>query len=196
MTNQTILYDLSAIIEEDLVPQSEAVAEAVEREPEAVARAMTAPGARYARGELSQGAYWDQIALSLGLEDTDVLAAYSENGARVDSELLARIRAQAATHTLGLLSDATPDWVGRWRQEHQLDRLFSVHIIDSELAGQHSYDQLLKLAAERLQATPGEVWFVDRKPAHLAAAQQVGMHPIDLAGTPDYRRAFAALSET
>lgn len=189
----TVLYDLGALVRDDLRPQSKAIAESLGRDEVPVDNAIEASADRYAEGEITQGQHWEQIALRLGLPDTDTLAAYAENTAEVDKELLGRVRAQSPAHVMGLVSDATPDWVGEFRKEHQLDQLFRAHIIDSELAGSHTYRQLLELAAKRLQAAPPEVFFVDRRQAHLKAAADASMRLIDLNVSPNYQVAFAVL---
>lgn len=193
MAKSTLLYDLGALVTESLVDQAPGLAEALGRPEPEVTGIIAKTAGRYASGEITQAAHWEDAAFYLGLDDTDLLGDFALAGATVDRELLGRARVQAGTMTIGLVSDATPDWVGHFRRTLKLDDLFHANIIGSELDEEQSYSQLLGLAAARLQAHPGEVWFVDRKPAHLTTATAVGMRGIDLATAPDYRAAFAAL---
>lgn len=169
------IYDLSVVINDDLSPNAEEIAENLGLDAEAAQRALSVSAPRYAVGEISQGAHWDDVAFKLGQEDTDLLAAFAERDAAVDQQILAKIRTQQATMTLGLVSDATPDWVGHWRRTLKLDQLFAVHIIGSELEHQRTYQGLMELAASRLQKPPQEIMFYSRKPAHNETASSLGM---------------------
>lgn len=196
MTKSIVLYELDALVEDDLTRVTDELAEAVERSEAAVQAAIADSRERYERGEITQAAHWGQIALKLALEDTEVIGAFALNSAEFNQELLGRIRAQSPIMTLGLISDATPDWVGHWRKTYQLDELLHVHVIGSELEEEHAgrdYRGLLELSAERLQSETGNVHFVDRKPAHLELARELGMQTIDLAGAPDLKTAFTGL---
>ncbi len=193
MTKPIVLYELDALAEDDLNLAAEELAEAVERPVDAVREAVAASRERYERGEITQSAHWGQVALKLALEDIETIGAFALQSARFNRELLGRIRAQSPLMTLGLISDATPDWVGHWRKTYQLDELLHVHIIGSELDEERDYRGLLTLAAERLQAQPTNVHFVDRKPAHLELARALGMWTIDLSAVPDLKTAFGGL---
>lgn len=196
MPKPTLLYELDSLVRDDLSGSISELAEAVERDEHPVEQAVRAELSKYDAGEISQAAYWGSIALKLALEDIEVIGTVAMNAAEVDLELLGRIRAQSPMATLGLISDATPDWVGHFRKTYQLDELIHVHVIGSELDEEHAgldYRGLLKLSAERLQAKAGEISFVDRKPVHLKLASEVGYRTIDLAGTPDLKTAFSGI---
>lgn len=194
MAATPLVYDLGTLISDDLSDTADAIAEALERSEESVAEAINRNAARYRQGRLTQGTYWETIADELGLEETDLLATHALNAAVVDRELLGRVRAQAPAHRLGLLSDATPDWVGHWRQTLELDKLFHSSVIGSDFDEARSYRDLLTISAERLQAAPGETYFVDRAAAHLETAAAAGMRTINLSQSHGYREAFAVLS--
>jgi putative hydrolase of the HAD superfamily len=193
MAKPILLYELDALARDDLSRVVDELADAVERPEDSVRTAIEGSRERYERGEITQIAHWGQIALKLALDDTEIIGAFALNSAEFDSELLGRIRAQSPVMTLGLISDATPDWVAHYRKTYQLDELLHVHVIGSELDEERDYPGLLKLSAERLQAAPGDVRFIDWKPAHLQTAQQVGLQTIDLAASPDYATAFKGL---
>lgn len=194
MSKTILLYELDALARDDLSRVAEDLAEAVERSEDAVRAAIEDSRERYERGEITQAAHWGQVALKLALEDVEVIGAFALNSAELDRELLGRIRAQSPVMTLGLVSDATPDWVGHWRKTYQLDELLHVHVIGSELDEERDYRGLLTLSAERLQTTPANVRFVDRKSAHLTVAREASLQTIDLSATPDLKTAFAGLS--
>ena len=195
MNKPVLLYELDALVTDDLTPHAATIAEDLGRDEEAVTKALAASRPRYAAGEISQALHWEDAAFKLGLDDTDVFEAYSLNTAATDAAALGRLRAQAPGAVIGLVSDATPDWVGHWRQIHQLDRLVSASIIGSELDTELTYPELLKLAAERLQSPATAVWFVAKKPYHLEQARTIGMKPIDLR-SGDYAAAFAPVGLT
>lgn len=190
----TLLYELDALVTDNLAAETAELAEALERSEDEVIGAVAKKQPDYEAGTLSQGAYWSEVALELALEDVELLSAFAIKSAHVNSELLGRIRAQSPIMTLGLVSDATPDFVGHFRKTYQLDELLHVHIIGSELDEERDYRGLLKLSAERLQAQPADVHFVDRKPVHLKLAGELGMPTIDLSQTADYRTAFSAIN--
>lgn len=197
MPKPTLLYELEALVTDDVSGSLPELAEALERDEHPVEQAILADKAKYDAGEISQSAYWSSIALKLALEDIEIIGAIAMNAAEVDRELLGRIRAQSPVATLGLISDATPDWVGHFRKTYQLDELIHVHVIGSELDEEHAgldYPGLLKLSAERLQAKPSEISFVDRKPAHLKQAAETGYRTIDLNAAPDLKTAFAGIA--
>lgn len=190
----SLIYDLSALVSEDLLGSLDDIAEALDRPVAEIEPALVASAPAYARGEIAQGDYWADIALKLVLEDIDVPATYALRSAEVDSLLMGFIRAQSPLMTLGLVSDSTPDWVGHWRQQLRLDELFHAGIIDSDLSAQQDYPSLLRLAAERVQRKPAETFLVSKKPAHLEHGRSLGMRLIDLHATTDYRTAFAVVT--
>lgn len=194
MAKTTVVYDLGALIVESLAAQAAGIAETLGRRKPEVAGILGQAAPRYAAGEITQAEYWEDAAFRLGLDDTELLGDFVLAGAVVNQELLGRVRVQAGAMTLGLVSDATPDWVGHWRRLLKLDKLFHANIIGSELDGQQSYAQLLELSAGRLQAKPAEVWFVDNKRAHLQTAQSRHMQVIGLSPDTDYRSAFSRLA--
>lgn len=189
-----LLYDLGALINENLGQATEAIAEALELSEENVGKAIDLNTPAYDEGEISQGTYWERVAASLDVEDSELIAAFALQTAVVNQSLLAHVRTQSKRMVLGLLSDATPDWVGHFRRQLRLDKLFHAHIIDSELeVASRSYDDLLRLSAERLQRQPTEVTFIDTKSKHLSAAEALGMDVINLADTADYTQAFRVI---
>lgn len=190
MKPQTVLYELDAVISDDLTPAYEALGEALDRSEESLAVVVGRFSGPYGRGEISQGVFWNEIAAELGMANTDVVATHAFNAAQIAQPILGRIRAQSDRFRLGLVSDATPDWVGHWRKTLELDRLVHVHVIGSDFAVEQTYPDLLRIAAERLLAKPADVWFVDAKPAHLEAARKLGMRTIDLS-TEDPATAFS-----
>ena len=193
MSKPILLYELDALARDNLGRVADELADAVERPEASVRAAIDDSHARYERGEITQAAHWGQIALKLALEDIEVIGAFALNSAEIDHELLGRIRAQSPVMTLGLVSDATPDWVGHFRKTYQLDELLHVHVIGSELDEERDYRGLLALSAERLQAKPAAVRFVDRKPVHLQTAREVGFQTIDLSAASDLKTAFTGL---
>ncbi|MDP9211743.1 MAG: hypothetical protein M3N59_00470 [bacterium] len=177
MQKPTILYDLGAIVRDDLTAQAENIAEALERDAEEVAAAITESKPAYDRGEITQSEHWGRVALKLALEEIDTLSMFAINGTEVEQSVLGRIRVQSPTHVLGLVSDATPDFVAHFRKRYQLDELMHVHVIGSELDERRDYTGLLKLAAERLQHPQEGLSFVDVRPVHLEAAKGLRMRP-------------------
>ncbi|MEX2209857.1 MAG: hypothetical protein WD846_03155 [Patescibacteria group bacterium] len=184
MQKPTILYDLSVIVRDDLTSQAEDIAEALERPEDDVAAAIADSKPAYDRGEITQSEHWGGIALKLALEETDTLSMFAINGAEMEQSVLGRIRVQSPTHVLGLVSDATPDFVGHFRKRYQLDELLHVHVIGSELDENRDYPGLLKLSAERLQHPREGLPFVDVRPAHLETAKGLGMRPFDVREYP------------
>lgn len=194
MSKPILLYELDALARDDLLQVTDELAEALERPEDSVRSAVEASRERYQRGEITQAEHWGQIALKLALDDLEIIGAFALNSAWFEQELLGRIRAQSSVMTLGLVSDATPDWVAHWRKTYQLDELLHVHIIGSELDEERDYPGLLRLSAERLQSEPSQVRFVDWKPAHLQTARETGFQIIDVANAPDLKTAFGGLS--
>lgn len=193
MSKKTVLYDLSAIVDEDIRLAAEEIADTLDMSPSDIGRVLERGHGPYAQGLTTQGEYWSDIAAQLLLEDLEVPAVYALRQARIDQKILGYIRAQSPLMVLGLVSDATPDWVGHWRKELKLDKLLHAHIIDSELGSHHTYAELLKLAAARVQRPANEVTLVDRKPAHLETARSLGMHTVPVSDGMDYGAAMATL---
>ncbi len=184
MQKPTILYDLSAIVHDDLAAEAGTIAETLERSEDDVIAAVAESKPAYDRGEITQSEHWGQVALKLALEEIDTLSMFAINGAEVEQSVLGRIRVQSPTHVLGLVSDATPDFVGHFRKRYQLDELLHVHVIGSELDENRDYPGLLKLSAERLQHPREGLPFVDIKPVHLETAKGLGMRPFDVREHP------------
>ncbi len=185
MQKPTILYDLGAIVRDDLGQATESIAEGLERSEEDVVAAIADSQPAYDRGEITQSEHWGRVAMRLALEEIETLSMFAINGAEVEQSVLGRIRVQSPTHVLGLVSDATPDFVAHFRKRYQLDELLHVHVIGSELDERRDYAGLLKLAAERLQHPREGLPFVDIRPAHLETAKGLGMRPMDISQGSD-----------
>lgn len=188
-----LLYDLGALVRDDLELAIPELTEAAGRDEAGIEKALAALAPAYADGSVSQGVYWADCAGRLDLEDIGLLEAGALNTAEVNQALLAHVRMQVTRTTVGLLSDATPDWVGHWRRQLKLDELLHVHIIESELEERHNYPELLSVAVKRLGGSPAGVTFIDRKPSHLNHARDLGLPVITLDETTDYRKIFSGL---
>lgn len=189
---QIILYELDSIIPDDLSRAAEPLAEYLDRSEESVLEAISAESGPYQRGETNQFAYWEAIAERLGLAEAEILGGFAINVAVADPMVLGRIRGQTDRCLLGLVSDATPDWVSHFRQKYQLDRLLQVHIINSDFAIEKPYPKLLRTAAERLNGNPDQIRFVTSKDAQLKTAAELGFRTIDARG--DVAAAFSDLA--
>lgn len=194
MPKASALYDLSVLVSDDLRPAAAEIAETLEMSPHDIERILEQGYQPYAKGETTQGDYWSRIAAQLLMEDLEVPAVYAIRGAQVNEKILGYIRTQSPRLVLGLVSDATPDWVGHWRKELKLDELLHAHIIDSELGSHHTYQELLKLSAERVQRPPKEVTFVGTKQTHLETARSMGMQTIEITAHTDYPAVMAPLA--
>jgi FMN phosphatase YigB (HAD superfamily) len=192
MPKPTLVYDLGALVVDDLRPAAGELAEALVREPGEIDAALAPSLPRYIRGEISQNDHWEDAAAALGLEDVELFGAFAIKFARVDEALLGRLRGQHGRVTLGLVSDATPDWVGHWRKTWSLDRLVAAPVISFEHAERRPYVDLLKTAQGRL-GNPETLTLVDRKAAHWEAARGVGFGVIEIRSDTDYATAFAGI---
>jgi FMN phosphatase YigB (HAD superfamily) len=187
-----ILYELDAIIPDDLTRAAEPLAEYLDRSEDSILEAIRAESGPYLKGEMNQVAFWEKLAERLGLAEAELLGGFAINAATADPIVLGRIRAQSDRCLLGLVSDATPDWVSHFRQKYQLDRLLHVHIINSDFAIEKPYPKLLRTAAERLNADPDQIRFVASKDAQLTQAGQLGFRTVDARG--DLVAAFTDLT--
>jgi FMN phosphatase YigB (HAD superfamily) len=187
-----ILYELDAIIPDDLSRAAEPLAEYLDRSEESVREAITKTAGPYLTGETNQYAYWESLAEHLGLAEAEILGGFAINAAEADAAVLGRIRGQSERCLLGLVSDATPDWVSHFRQKYQLDRLLHVHIINSDFAIEKPYPKLLRTAAERLNADPAQIRFVASKERQLHIAQELGFRTVD--ARSDLAAAFTDLA--
>lgn len=189
----TVLYELSAIVEDDLTSSLEEISTSLGRGEYEVEQAFVATHKRYQSGQITQWQHWEDVASRLGLDDVELFGTYAAHTAVVDHELLGWIRGQQ-NWKLGLVSDATPDYVGQFRKDLELDRLFRVSVIDSDLEANKTYGALLGTAAARLQARQDDCWLVARKSHHLEEGRTCGMQVIDLSHTSDYAAAFRAVA--
>lgn len=179
-TKPAVLCDLGALVRENLLSQTAEIAAALERPESEIVPIVEREAAAYAEGRISQGDYWSDIAGSLLLDDLDVPAVYGERSAETEPTVLGAFRGYQTRIVSGLVSDATPDWVGLWRKTYALDKLFDVSVIGSEVAEKIEYVELLKLAASRVQREPRQITFVDYKSAHLQGAASLGMTTVDI----------------
>lgn len=189
----TVLYELSAIVEDDLSSSLEEISSALGLGEYEVERAFAATYERYRRGEITQWQHWEDFASRLGLEDVELFGTYAAHTAVVDHELLGWIRGQQ-NWKLGLISSATPDFVGQFRKDLELDRLFRVSTVDPDLETNKTYSALLSTAASRLQESVVDCHLVAKKPGHIKDAEALGIHVIDLSNTSDYAAAFRVIA--
>ena len=86
----TILYDLGAVVTDDLSLSAEDIAEGLERQVDEVTDAIAGSKPAYDRGEITQVEHWGRVALKLALEDVDILQAFAINAAVVDQQVEAQ----------------------------------------------------------------------------------------------------------
>ena len=186
-----ILYELDAIVPDEPRAMAGPLAEYLERDEDTIAGEIGA-AAEYIDGRSNQGAFWEDVAERLGLAEAELLGGFAINAATARQDLLGRIRVQKSRALLGLVSDATADWVGHFRKALELDRLIQVHVINADFAIEKPYDKLLRTAAERLNTDPGQVRFVAAKPHQLQTARDLGFQTVN--AHSDLATAFSDLA--
>lgn len=187
-----ILYELDALVPDDPALMAGPLAEYLDRDEDTVAQEIVAAGAEYVDGRSNQGAFWEAVAERLGLAEAELLGGFAINAASARQDLLGRARVQKSRALLGLVSDATADWVGHFRKTLELDRLLQVHVINADFAIEKPYDRLLKTAAERLNTDPDRIRFVAAKPHQLSVAAGLGYQTVD--ANNDLAAAFTDLA--
>ena len=188
----TVLYELDAIVPDDFALAAGPLAEYLDTDEDSLLAKITQAGVDYSAGRSNQGAYWEALAVELGLAEPELLGGFAINAAQSNQTILGRIRAQSPRAVLGLVSDATADWVGHFRKQLNLDRLIHVHVINADFAIEKPYDKLLLTAAERLNAKPDAIRFVANKPYHLEIGKSLGFQTI--AADSDLATAFRDLA--
>ncbi len=172
--------------------QMAAVARTPEREltPTDVRRAVFESGLEdlYEAGEITTAEFYVQFCRQTATRpDLDVLAHAASDIFWPNDSLLAVVgELRQAGHRLGLLSNTNEihwQFVSDGRYEH-LPGAFDVLALSYQLGTIKPRHDIFEQAAALAGVSPGEIFYTDDRPEHVAAAREVGYDAVQYTDTP------------
>lgn len=171
---RAVIFDCFGVIISDAL--SLLVEELAVREPAKVAE-MRAVAHAANKGIVSPEASTARIAELLGMSVEAYRQRIREGEVR-DQRVLDYAKALRTQYKTALLSNITQQGIERRFPNDELHSYFDAVIVSSEIGYAKPEAQAYQIAAERLQALPGECVFIDDRADYVAAAQQVGMQGV------------------
>jgi len=147
-------------------------------------------------GYLSEEAFWQHVAPSLGLEDADMvrqMAADIWSTWRVDADVLALIDELRSTYRVAMLSNATDVLEARLRETFGVADRFELILNSARLGVAKPDERVYAELCQRLGLEPREIVFVDDRVENIVAAENHGLHVAWFLGPAELARQVAAI---
>ena len=167
------------------------VAEVAQIDPARVLEAIYESGLQrqYEAGEISSREFYDGFCRQTGTRpDYDRLLLAGSDIFELNAAMIPVVsQLRQAGYPMGILSNTCE---AHW--EHCIDRfrtlteLFSVHALSYRLRTQKPEASIFAAAAELAGVAPGEVFFVDDTPGHVAGAVAAGFDAVPFTTVPEF----------
>lgn len=131
-------------------------------------------------GAVPVEAYWDAVGVQLGLAGDELLQLRHDfyAGDQLDQKIIDSIqRLRAKGHTVALLSNDSPELLGKLRLLG-IDHLFTPLLISANLGVMKPDPAAYHAALEALQQPAAHCIFIDDRHDNVKAAQQLGIHAV------------------
>ena len=103
----------------------------------------------------------------------------------IDHDVVEIIKKLKQNYSLGLLSNASSNYLRKILQDNDLNNLFNDLVISSEVGMIKPNPQIFEIALDNLGVQPSEAIFIDDWPSNIEAAKEVGIHGILFSGSKD-----------
>lgn len=127
-------------------------------------------------GEISSFDFWNEM--NLGDEYPEVEKNYLDDRLRIDPDFKKIAESLTENYSLGVLSNEVGDWNSFLRDKFDLNKLFQVVVISSEVGYRKPDKEIYKILLNRIQSPPSECVFVDDGNENLRSASEIGIKTV------------------
>lgn len=126
------------------------------------------------RGKMSMADFFVELSALSGVPAEKIESDFQAN-TDIDHRVVQLILKLKRHHKIGLLSNASLDWIGPILDESHLRPLFDAIIVSSEVGFIKPQLQIYQVALEKLGTQPAATVFIDDSQINVAAAERLGM---------------------
>lgn len=137
-------------------------------------------------GELNWPDYIREVANATGKSAEEVNAMYRSE--QINMPLIELIKRLHGQYKIGLLSNASSEYVRSLLKESKIEALFDAIILSSEVRITKPNPEIYKMVCERLGANLTDVLFVDDKCIYVQSAKSLGMEALLYEGFPSFKK--------
>lgn len=136
------------------------------------------------RGDIDEMEFYRQLARASGQTVDQVHAVFSDTNF-IDWDLVTIIQKLKTNYALGLLSNASGEYLRPILEDHNLAHLFDAIVISGEVQMIKPSHAVFKLILGMLDTQPSETIFIDDNPENIAAAEGLGIQGIVYTGAKE-----------
>jgi HAD superfamily hydrolase (TIGR01509 family) len=130
-----------------------------------------------------------ELAVISGQTLEEIRVEFAQNE-RFNHEVISYIEELKEKYLIALLSNAESDYLRNILSEHELDSLFDLVLISSEVGMAKPDKEMFELALDKLGVTAGETIFIDDQQKNIDAAEKIGIRSIRFEDVDTLRKAM------
>ncbi len=127
-------------------------------------------------GEISSFDFWNE--LGFGSEYPEIGRDYLDTCLRIDPEFVEIAKTLAKDYSLAILSNDVKEWSNYLRTKFDLNSLFKIIIISSEVGYRKPDKRIYNILLDRIQSPSLDCVFVDDRAKNLRPASEIGIETI------------------
>ena len=146
-------------------------------------------------GKMTEEDFWDGVT---GDDWRSIRSKFLE-GISVDDSLREILRKFKPNYRLAIVSDMAGTWGRELMELHDLSQFLDVQIYSSETGKSKKDPATFSILVEKLDVQPGEILYVDDRPANVALAREVGLYAVlfdeEAKGAADVSEVISSLQD-
>lgn len=143
-------------------------------------------------GIINMDQFYQELAQLSGQTTQDLLNEFAQNE-KFNHEVIDYIRELRKSYKTALLSNAESDYLRNILNEKELEQLFDIILISSEIGIAKPDPKMFELALTRLNIHADEAVFIDDQLKNIHAAESVGIKGIQFEDIDKLREALGAI---
>lgn len=140
-------------------------------------------------GQINGEQFVAELAEISGQTLEEINAEFAQNE-RFNNEVISYVEELKEKYLIALLSNAESDYLRNILSEHELDLLFDIILISSEIGIAKPDKEMFELALDKLGVTAGESIFVDDQQKNIDAAEKLGIKGIQFEDIDSLRKSM------
>lgn len=133
-------------------------------------------------GEISETEFYRQLGEASGQPAASVAASFAET--LIDNEMLTLLEKLGRKYQIGLLSNASIEYLWKIIKLHNIEKLFDVITVSAEVRLAKPDPKIFEHVLDKLDVSAAEAIFIDDNPKNVAAAETLGITSIIFTGAP------------
>jgi len=130
-------------------------------------------------GKISSFDFWN--GLDFGSKYPEIEKDYLDKCLKIDPEFKGVAKKLTKNYSLAILSNDVKEWSDYLRAKFDLDELFKIIIISSEVKYHKPDKRIYKILLDKIRSPPSDCVFVDDRLKNLRPASEIGIRTIRFA---------------